>query len=297
MEILLTRATNYKKSNDKTEAKKQKGKLENKVIELNRQVESQNKRKRQLEFQVKKLEEQIFNREKEIEELDTEIIRKQDTADNYKKEIADLKAEYNSEVSKMDEKDSEISDAKVKEWQAKANTMYKQFEKERTRTEALKEENERLKTMLQEYKATDSFFLDNIKKTYHARYNRGKAITLRKEKITEIFDCYIKQQNEGKRPTSYSIGKETNVAHTTVKNLLNENFTNVFSLRKIVSALHSLNGNWSAGNKAIIERYIRDYENKLAIAEAKEKEQKEDIELNIKSLPEAMKKYKEKSEN
>lgn len=303
MEMLLTAANDIKKKYetlskkvDVRNEKKSLGDLENKKMKLNREIEQRQSQIRELETKSNRLSKDISEKKFEVGELKNDIEELTSDADALKEEIKNLRNITKAESKRVPVEDVKNSSAPSKEVLSKIQMLNNRVNKLTEEKEKLSEDNLRLKEEVKKYHSADRFFLDTIQRTYQARYNKGKAITLRQDEIEKVFRTYVHLQTTLKRePTRYRIAKEADVGHKVVDYLLNYKYTNINSLRKIVAALHEVHkGGWGEKNEELLSRIITNYETLLAKAEQDDAEQRAAIKNRMGSLPEAHDRYLEK---
>lgn len=120
-------------------------------------------------------------------------------------------------------------------------------------------------------------FLQNT--AYYRKY-KGKSINLEPSQITSVYRLHLKGL------TNYKISKETGISKTSIKKILTFDYNTIESLKKLLNALHTINksGHWHNKNKIWITTAIKTVNQKIQEQSEKEKHQKEDIFLNLKTI-------------
>ena len=151
--------------------------------------------------------------------------------------------------------------------------------------EGVQEENIELRTKLKEtqdeldsFKEIEKALLPELQKGCFCKKYRGKSISLEPSQIEKVISGYLHGDS------NYKISKDLGVSHTTVKKILECDYSTSSSLSKILSALHSVNGNWGPDRKKLLESLIEEYEFAVKKANVDDRNNKVKIKGSITSL-------------
>lgn len=161
----------------------------------------------------------------------------------------------------------------------------KKLKRDIKKYEGVYEENARLKVELQNiedvlhnFEEIEKTLLPELQKGCFCKKYRGKSISLEPSQIEKVISGYLYGDS------NYKISKDLGISHTTVKKILECDYSTSSSLNKILSALHSVNGNWGAERKQLLENLIEEYEFAVKKANIDDKNNRAKIKGSITSL-------------
>lgn len=198
-----------------------------------------------------------------------------------------LNSKYNSILSELKQENKLLSN--------KVNTLSQSYEElsdtsndiahyqHRLREEISEKEHlmGKLKTLEEEseaYKQAEHFILPDLQKLSYCRKHMGKSISLEPSQIENVVRGYLHGDS------NYRISKDLGISHTSIKKILSCDYSTVPSLEKILSALHSVNGNWGTDKKELLNELIQLYTVRLEDAKERSKLNFNEIEKSMSSL-------------
>lgn len=226
------------------------------------------------------------------EENDTLVTRNKELVKLVKqyRNAEKIRAEMNQELNIT--KNDEVID--LAKYHAMANEELQDSIKELKRVikryEGIYDENVELKIKLQDaqeelhnFEEIEKELLPELQKGCFCKKYRGKSISLEPSQIEKVISGYLYGDS------NYKIAKDLGISHTTVKKILECDYSTSSSLNKILSALHSVNGNWGPERKKLLENLIEEYEFAVKKANIDDKNKRAKIKGNITSLEDYIK--------
>lgn len=249
--------------NNLSKSENEKDKKEQEIRRLREENEDLHSRNKEL----KKLLKQYENSEKVREEANNKSnITEQD-------EVVDL-SKYHAMANQ------ELQD-KIKEQKHTIEVLKKKIKE----NEGISKENLELKIRLKNaeedlhnFESIEKALLPELQKGCFCKKYRGKSISLEPSQIEKVISGYLYGDS------NYKISKDLGISHTTVKKILECDYSTSSSLNKILSALHSVNGNWGIERKQLLEDLIEKYEFEAKKATIDDRNNKLKIKGSITSL-------------
>ena len=137
-----------------------------------------------------------------------------------------------------------------------------------------------LQGKIEEFEKDEKKIVPTLQQVVYRRSYQGKSITLSDKEIDRVIRCHLKGMS------AYQIHNEYGIAESSVKKIVNCSYKTLSASKKILSALHRVNGNWGEERKEVLQQLIERYEQAVSEKEAEAQMVKKDIENRVQSISE-----------
>lgn len=137
-----------------------------------------------------------------------------------------------------------------------------------------------LQGKIEEFEKDEKKIVPTLQQVVYRRSYQGKSITLSDKEIDRVIRCHLKGMS------AYQIHNEYGIAESSVKKIVNCSYKTLSASKKILSALHRVNGNWGEERKEVLQQLIERYEQAVSEKEAEAQTVKKDIENRVQSISE-----------
>lgn len=135
-----------------------------------------------------------------------------------------------------------------------------------------------LQQRIEAFETDEKKLVPTLQQVVYRRNYQGKSITLSDKEIDKVIRCHLKGMS------AYQIHSEYGIAESSVKKIVNCGYKSLSATKKILSALHRVNGNWGEERKEALQQLIDKYEQIVLEKEAEAQKAKRDIENKIQSI-------------
>ena len=137
---------------------------------------------------------------------------------------------------------------------------------------------EGLQQTISEFEAAEKKVVPMLQQVVYRRNYQGKSITLSDKDIDRVIRCHLNGMS------TYQIHTEYGIAESSVKKIVNCGYKSLSATKRILSALHRVNGNWGEDKKDILCNLIKKYEAMVSAKENEAEMVKQDIESRVVSV-------------
>lgn len=202
---------------------------------------------------------------KKLKKINVELSGDNSKLNNKYRDLHDKEKEYLDKISDLNNTILDL-ETTVAEDENKVLTRQRQeIELLKTQIRELKIQLNESKKELDTYRELEKDLIPELRQNVFRRKHMGKSISLEPSQIDKIMRCYLNGDS------CYKISKDLKVAYTTVRKIIECDYSTSASLKKILSVLKSVNGNWGNEKKqellSLINRYEDAYRNAVEIDE------------------------------
>ena len=173
--------------------------------------------------------------------------------------------EYLDKISDLEQNVLDLETTMIKDDNEVIKKQKEEIDLLRDKIRELKRQLKESEAELITYREFEKDLIPELRQNVFRRKHMGKSISLEPSQIDKIMRCYLNGDS------CYKISKDLKVAYTTVRKILECNYSTSASLKKILSVLKGVNGNWGNEKKqellSLINRYEDAYQNAVEIDE------------------------------